>query len=154
MIIDCINCNKKFEVNSDLIPDKGRTIQCGVCNHIWYFKKNKQDDIIRPDPEIKKNFNILKNKNKIKKNVPSYKGIKKDLSKKNYELTKYNEKQSFSFGKLLSIILVIIITFVALLIIIDTFKTPLYRFFPNLEFFLYNLFETLKDIELFIKDLI
>ena len=154
MIIDCINCNKKFEVNSDLIPDKGRTIQCGVCNHIWYFKKNKQDDIIKPDPEIKKKINILKNKNNIKRNIASYKSIKKDLSKKNYELTKYNEKQNFSFGKLLSIILVIIITFVALLIVMDTFKKPLYRFFPNLEFILYNLFETLKDINLFIKDLI
>ena len=154
MIIDCINCNKKFEVNSDLIPDKGRTIQCGVCNHIWYFNKNKQDDIIKPDPEIKKKINILKNKNNIKRNIASYKSIKKDLSKKNYELTKYNEKQNFSFGKLLSIILVIIITFVALLIVMDTFKKPLYRFFPNLEFILYNLFETLKDIKLFIKDLI
>ena len=39
MIIECINCNKKFEVNSDLIPIEGRTIQCGLCNHIWFFKK-------------------------------------------------------------------------------------------------------------------
>ena len=40
MIIECINCNKKFEVNSDLIPDTGRTIECGSCGHVWFFNKN------------------------------------------------------------------------------------------------------------------
>jgi len=40
-----------------------------VCNQIWNFKKKKKDNIIRPEKENKKNFNILKNKNKIKKNV-------------------------------------------------------------------------------------
>ena len=40
MIIECINCNKKFEVNSDLIPEEGRNIQCGSCNHLWFFKKD------------------------------------------------------------------------------------------------------------------
>ena len=38
MIIECINCNKKFNVNSDLIPSDGRQIQCGSCNHIWHYK--------------------------------------------------------------------------------------------------------------------
>jgi predicted Zn finger-like uncharacterized protein len=38
MIIDCIKCTKKFEVNASLIPDNGRTIQCGSCNHVWFYK--------------------------------------------------------------------------------------------------------------------
>ena len=42
MIIICENCNKKFEVNSKLIPTSGRTIQCGSCNHVWFFNKNKE----------------------------------------------------------------------------------------------------------------
>ena len=42
---------------------------------------------------------------------------------------------------------------IALIILIDTFKSPLYRTFPNLELVLFNLFESLKDIRLFIKDL-
>ena len=41
MIIECINCNKRFEVNSELIPSSGRTIQCGSCNHIWFFDPQK-----------------------------------------------------------------------------------------------------------------
>ena len=40
MIIICINCSKKFDVNSDQIPSEGRTIQCGSCNHVWFFNKN------------------------------------------------------------------------------------------------------------------
>ena len=40
MIIQCINCNKKFEVDSSLIPNNGRNIQCGSCNHTWFFIPN------------------------------------------------------------------------------------------------------------------
>ena len=36
-----INCNKRFEVNPDLIPNEGRNIQCGSCHHIWFFKNNQ-----------------------------------------------------------------------------------------------------------------
>ena len=42
MIIECINCNKKFDVNSELIPSTGRTIQCGSCNHVWFFDISTQ----------------------------------------------------------------------------------------------------------------
>ena len=75
-------------------------------------------------------------------------------NKKNYEITKYKEKSSFKFGHFLSYILVGIISFVAIIIIIDTFSATLYRIYPSLELILFNLFETLKDIELFIKDLV
>ena len=40
-----------------------------------------------------------------------------------------------------------------LIIIIDTFKTKLYEIFPKLEILVFSLFETLKDIVLFAKDL-
>ena len=45
MIITCVNCNKKFNVNSDLIPEDGRTIQCGSCNHVWFFKKDLKEKL-------------------------------------------------------------------------------------------------------------
>ena len=38
MIITCENCTKKFEVDADLIPDKGRLLQCMKCQHTWFFK--------------------------------------------------------------------------------------------------------------------
>jgi hypothetical protein len=36
---------------------------------------------------------------------------------------------------------------------LDTLKGALINYFPNLEFILFNLFETLKDVSLFVKDL-
>jgi len=52
-----------------------------------------------------------------------------------------------------SYLLVFLISFVALIILLDTLKSPLINVFPGLEIVLFNLFETLKDIKLFIIDL-
>ena len=54
MIIGCINCSKKFKVNSDLIPSTGRTIQCGSCNHVWFFDRNNLISESRKKPKIEK----------------------------------------------------------------------------------------------------
>ena len=154
MIIECINCSKVFEVNSELIPKNGRNIQCGSCNHVWFynpkisnFKKEKNQDT--KIDNLKETF-IEENRQKVFE--------EKDYSKlkdnKNYEITEYKPKKSLSFLKFFSYLIVLLISFVALLVIIDTFKSFLYQFFPGLELIMFNLFETLKDIELFIKDLI
>ena len=50
--------------------------------------------------------------------------------------------------------LVIIISIVALILILDTFKDILIKIFPNIKILLNNLYETLKDISLFFYDLI
>ena len=157
MIIECINCNKVFEVNSELIPENGRTIQCGSCNHVWFYKPKISD--IKKD--IKKDFKIniseKQTLNQIKQE-PSKVFQEKEYSlledKKNYEITKYKPSNNLSFTKLLSYLVVILITFIALLIIIDTFNSYLYQLFPSLEVVIFSLFEILKDIKLFIKDLV
>ena len=41
MIITCENCTKKFNLQDDLIPEEGRELQCGSCNHKWFFKLKK-----------------------------------------------------------------------------------------------------------------
>ena len=157
MIIECINCNKKFDVNSELIPSSGRTIQCGSCNHIWFFDPSKiiPKNIIKPNENkkvIEQKPALKKKRNNIK--IEKKGNISESKNKKNYEITEYKVKTSFSLTKFLSYILVLIISFIALLIIVDTFSSFLYRVFPNLELIVFSLFETLKDIELFIKDLI
>ena len=43
MIIICPCCEKKFEVDGNLIPEKGRTLQCGSCDHKWFFKKDENE---------------------------------------------------------------------------------------------------------------
>tara|TARA_B100000941_G_C28196438_1_gene394610 strand:- start:102 stop:581 length:480 start_codon:yes stop_codon:yes gene_type:complete len=158
MIIECVNCSKKFDVDSDLIPSTGRTIQCGSCNHVWFYKKDQENQYLQT--ELKSKKDKLSSK-VIKKTKPIIKDIEKKqklsskqkISLQKTEIVKYEPKSSFSFGKLLSYILVIIISFIALILILDTFKIQLYDIFPRLEVFLFNLYETLKDIQLFIKDL-
>ena len=160
MIITCINCDKKFNVNSELIPDSGRTIQCGSCNHVWFFNKDSEDNkILKKDstekksiPSIKKETSSKKIKSVSKINV--FKNENNYTEKKGSEIVKYDPKVNFTFVKFLSYILVLIISFIGLIIVLDTFKSSLYNLFPNLEFFLYSFYETLKDVELFIKDLI
>ena len=44
--------------------------------------------------------------------------------------------------------------FICFIIILDTFKKPLSIILPNLEIILQNFYETLKDVFLFLKDLI
>ena len=157
MIIQCINCNKKFEVNSDLIPSEGRNIQCGSCNHLWFFKKEdqyienieKENQAEKFETNQKKITSQFQEKEQISKK--STEKVKKE--KRDFELVKY-KKKSFSFGKLLSYLIVLIITFLAFLIIVDTFKIILFDLFPNFELMITNLYEVFKDIELFIKDLL
>ena len=51
MIITCNNCNKKFDIDSNLIPDKGRLLQCASCDHKWFFKKEVLENTVSPIDE-------------------------------------------------------------------------------------------------------
>ena len=164
MIIDCIKCNKKFEVNASLIPDGGRTIQCGSCNHVWFYKpkieqsKNEiKAEINSPesnnnDLENKKDNNLNEKLSKTEDTSNLENVANAKLSSN--ELTNKNKKTKFNISKFLSYFLVFLITFIALIIVLDTFKSPLSSIIPGLEIFLYNFFETLKDLYLFIKNLL
>ena len=160
MIIECINCNKKFEVDPELIPEKGRSIQCGSCNHKWFYKKDTQETILEindetpvenTNQEIKINKDITEDKvdtNKITEEI-----VKDKIESKKNDETKTLKKSNI-LSKIISYLIVAIISFVALIIVLDTFKTPLNNIFPNLELLLFNLYETFEDIGLFLKDLI
>ena len=147
MIIQCPNCSKKFNVDSSLIPSKGRNIQCGSCNFLWFF--DGKDKAFLDATPVKK----IEEEKIIEENL--YENNKKNKPKVNNKkaLVKYQNKSTFSFGKFLSYILVLIITLIALIIFLDTLKYPLSNIFPNLELMLYNLYEVLRDIMSFIKDL-
>ena len=136
-------------MDENLIPDKGRLLKCGSCNQTWFFNKNENEEIKPSTDEvvIEEKFNIEE------KIIRKPKSNFSDNIKKGSELVKYKPKYNFTFGKFLSYIIVSIITFVAIITILDTFKDPLSNIFPNLELVLYNLFETLRDLILFAKDL-
>ena len=152
MIIECINCDKKFSVDSELIPNEGRTIQCGSCNHVWFFNNKKKKIDLLENQDHKEE--VIKNKKIESKPKSKFRDKKtNNQNNKGSEIVKYSHKPSFTFTKFLSFLIVIIISFIGLIIILDTFKPFFYDLFPDLEFILFNLFEVLKDIELFIKDL-
>tara|TARA_B100000989_G_scaffold151199_1_gene112803 strand:- start:299 stop:736 length:438 start_codon:yes stop_codon:yes gene_type:complete len=144
MIITCPCCKKKFNVDSNLIPNNGRLLKCGTCNETWFFNK---EDITTYKTKENYSFDYSpkqKEKSKDNSNLPTNKGA---------ELIKYRTKSSFTISKFFNYLIVIIISFIGIIIILDTFKNPLNDIFPNLELILYNLFETLKDLVLFVKDL-
>ena len=156
MIISCPSCKKKFEIDANLIPKEGRNLQCGSCLNVWFYKLEKKIS----DLENKNNTTDLNEedeesviKEDIKKEVPI---IKKNISenRKDKALVKYEKKTKLSLSNIIGYFFVLILSFVALLIILDTFEPLLLTKFPNLELILFNFYETLLDIYLFTKDLI
>jgi predicted Zn finger-like uncharacterized protein len=170
MIITCNNCNKKFDIDSTLIPDKGRLLQCASCDHKWFFKKEVLEEKIsriNEDTSVD-NINILDQNNLSINDEESVSDAPKDevevdLEKETKEKIEININQNTQANikpkkqknfKILNIFIVAIISFVAFIIIVDTFKYPIGKIVPNVEFILYNLYESIKDISLFIRDLI
>ena len=165
MIITCPNCNKQFKIDNSLVPDEGRDLQCGSCNHIWFYniqEKNNEvlelkQEIISEDIETKTEGKDDKIDEKeqteeiIKTEINNKKKEKNVEKQKNITTLKKTENK---VSKFFSYLIVFIISFVALIILLDTLKTPLINVFPGLEIILFNLFETLQDIKLFIIDLI
>ena len=156
MIITCPNCEKKFQIDPALVPEKGRDLQCGSCNHAWFYKPENESEA-----PLALNENTFVNKNKTQietkdQNIEIRKNTKKEKKNKpriKKEIPKIIEKPTNRGSKLFSYLIVFIISFVALVILLDTLKTPLINVFPGLEIILFNLFETLQDLKLFIIDL-
>ena len=170
MIITCNNCNKKFDIDSTLIPDKGRLLQCASCDHKWFFKKEVLEKKISPineDTSID-NVNIFDQNNSLINDEESVSNVPNDefevdLAEETKEKIEINIDESLQENtkpkkqknfKILNILVVTIISFVAFIIIVDTFKYPIGKIVPNVEFILYNLYESIKDISLFIRDLV
>ena len=165
MIITCPNCNKKFKIDNSLIPDEGRDLQCGSCNHVWLYKiKEENSKILELKEEIdindiktkvdKNNEEIVENKNPLTKIETELNNQKKEKNIEKQKETKVFKNAENTGNKFFSYLVVFIISFIALTILLDTLKNPLIDVFPGLEVILFNLFETLQDIKLFIIDLI
>ena len=163
MIITCPCEKKQFKIDSSLIPQEGRELQCGSCEKVWFYKpkieskapltlkENISENKIEPDIETNdKNLEFSKNLQKEKITEPEIKNKKaKEITNEDKKLENENKGSKF-----FSYLIVFIISIVALIILLDTLKTPLINVFPGLEIVLFNLFETLQDIKLFIIDLI
>ena len=162
MIITCPNCNKKFQIDATLVPDEGRDLQCGSCSHVWFYKvENENSSLLTLNEglvnnEIKDNLPKKEIENITDNNKFSIQEKSKNKEKKikdSSDNKKIETKNESTGGKFFSYLIVLIISFVALIILVDTLKNPIIKVFPGVEIILFNLFETLQDIKLFIIDL-
>ena len=135
MIISCEKCNKKFELADNLIPESGRLLQCGSCEHTWHYMPNNKIELVNEIKVSKEKIIINEDDN---------------LEKANDETNKTKVKKV----GFISYILVGIISLSALVILTDTFKIHLINIIPNVDLYLDSLYETLKDIYLFFTDLL
>ena len=157
MLISCENCNKKFEVSEDLIPDQGRLLQCSSCDYKWFFK-----NVIKDHKASKIKPIFKENKDEISSFEPSQdlSNVKKQHtieSEDEIQIPKQKPVAPIKKGKQLNyfkILIVFIISIIALIVLLDTFKYQINSAFPSTETILFNLYESLTDIKLFIRDLI
>ena len=161
MIIECPCKKKKFNIDINLIPAEGRNLQCGSCDRVWFYKEELisdpsqvSEDIAIKEKEDSEKLNDDKSKHQlIKQSVEENEKAKSKLSTINETENKSKEIKKTKSSKFFSYLIVFIISLGALIILLDTLKTPLINIFPGLEVLLFNLYETLKDIKLFIIDL-
>ena len=146
MIITCPSCQKKFKLDNNLLPENGRTLQCGSCDYKWFFKKKDKDVIVEKPLELTQTKDEVVDEIKV--------NLETTLAQNTQENQIVDDGLNISLLKIFNYFIVLIITVIAAIIFLDTFKNNLSSVFPNLELFLYNLFETIKDINLFVKDLI
>ena len=162
MIIECPCKKKKFNIDINLIPAEGRNLQCGSCDRVWFYKIEDpipeppqiNEDIVIKEKEDSEYLNKDKPKDELtKKPVEENKKTESELSNIKKTNSKPEVIKKTQSSKFFSYLIVFIISLVALIILLDTLKTPLINTFPGLEVLLFNLYETLKDIKLFIIDL-
>ena len=163
MIIECPACSKKFTIDEKLIPDEGRLLKCGNCDHTWFFKKEEN---INLESETTKLYEIKENKseintepveepikqtNKIKKKI-SKKSSKKESTSK--ELVSIDKSSVSRENNIIKKIFLIIISIIAFILLIDTFKNQISVIFPGILQMSDSLYLVINDLKLFIKDLV
>ena len=165
MIINCECGEKKFNVDSSLIPKEGRLLKCGSCSKIWHytpFIETKNEEELN----VKINESVIKNEVKsdeaindenftdISEEVLSEENIDHDENEENnIKEENENEEKQGKIKMVLVYFIVVIISLLGLIFLLDTFKSYLIGVFPTISPFFDSFYETFLDFKLFIKDL-
>ena len=95
MIIQCISCNKRFNLRDELLPSEGSKVRCGVCSEVWFYHPEKNIESstsISFDSDEKGNNNI--ENNNIEKNIESIGDLENEVSmNKNLKQSDYDKKE-------------------------------------------------------------
>ena len=175
MIITCPCNKKKFKIDANLIPATGRELKCGSCGHVWFYNNESKDETsskieinnkletqsiksedknLNLSPELKdvliKNEDnaILKKDKTSIESVVNRNNFQKNINKK--QRNKKKEKPISFINK----IIISLITLIAIIILIDTFRNEIINFLPGLNPAFNSFYEIIADINSFIKDLI
>lgn len=144
MVIDCPDCNKKFDIDENLIPANGRLLQCGSCNYKWFFELKINKDIKPPKNILPEDTETI-----IQEAETSLeKKIDKDIPEK------INKKKVRNNVNYLNVFFIMLLSTVALILILDTFEAQISLIFPDINLLLNNLYQSIIDIKLFTLDLI
>ena len=171
MIIECPNCNKKFNLDEKLIPQNGRTLKCSSCSHIWHHKVSlnidNNNNKILEDTKTKSDIklsqtdekdNEVNKKNKVKDvldiSKESISENKTEVSKVEIKNKKVNNEKSSQIKMLFIYLIILIISLLGLILLLDTFKYNLSNVFPSVIPLFDSFNETMLDLKLFFKDLI
>ena len=150
MILSCPCGKKKFNLDVSLIPDEGRLLQCGTCERKWHYSLPL--DTKTSSENISPNVSSSKIDNDYVSNEVE---TKNDIENEINESINNNaiEKKHNNIS-ILSILSLSIVSFLALIILLDTFKYQIEIIIPNFNSYLTNLYVTINDIYLFLIDLI
>ena len=163
MIIECPACSKKFNIDEKLIPDEGRLLKCGNCDHTWFYKKEENLKLetesikINEIEENKSEINIepvdvpIKETKKIRKKIRKKSSTKESTSK---ELISIDKSSVSRENNIIKKIFLIIISIIAFILLIDTFKNQISVIFPGIVQMSDSLYLVINDLKLFIKDLV
>ena len=163
MIIECPACSKKFNIDEKLIPDEGRLLKCGNCEHTWFYKK---DEKIKLEGETINTSQIKENKSEIniepvEEPIKQTKKIRKKISKKSStkestskELVSIDKSSVSRENNIIKKIFLIIISIIAFILLVDTFKNQISVIFPGILKMSDSLYLVINDLKLFIKDLV
>ena len=132
MIITCPCEKKQFKIDSSLIPNDGRELQCGSCEKVWFYKpQNESKAPLTLNNNISTNITeqneVIEKDLEISKPLQEEKLIDTEIEAENLKTV---EKSAGKKSKLFSYLMVFIISFVALIILVDTLRTPLINVFP------------------------
>ena len=163
MIIECPACSKKFNIDEKLIPDEGRLLKCGNCDHTWFYKKEENLKLetetikISQIEDIKSETNIepvddpIKQTKKIRKKISKKSSTKESTSK---ELVSIDKSSVSRENNIIKKLFLIIISIIAFILLIDTFKNQISVIFPGIVQMSDSLYLVINDLKLFIKDLV
>ena len=168
MIIICPCGKKKFNVDSSAIPADGRLLKCGTCSEVWHYKiPTSEQNILEELNNIENqkteaieenNDEVIKKKEIISPNINTAKSKRRKIKDKNEskskELVSIEKNTEIKENKIIKNIFLTLISLIAFILLIDTFKNHISQVFPGIINLSDSLYLVINDLKLFIKDLL